>query len=409
MTTQFKYSGRNRYGEAVHGVLEARNSSEVATYLEKQGIVPLDIIQSTEGLDLLKKLGNLTIVEERISDEELMNFFHQFSLLCKAGVPISKGLRRLAQVIKNKRLSAAANTIADEVVGGTSLSSAFEHHNDIFSNVVAQLARVGENTGSLENSFAYLSGCLAVSRRNRSKMMETLRYPIFIIVTALTAILLMNIYIIPKFVNMFSGMRLTLPWATQMIVSWSNFMINHKIGILMALLLSFLGWGLAKRDQRFVLWLDEWKLKIPYIGTLLRYIMISQFAWSFNMMLRSGISLVQSLKMSADAVFNRYFSLQLMQIADEVEKGSSFADAVHRSGIFPSTAEQMLEIGDETQRLDELSMMLAKAYDENVERSLSLLSEALEPILLAVVGGVVLIMVLGIYLPMWDMMQLFNK
>lgn len=409
MATRFKYSGRDRYGELVHGDVEARNLTEAAEYLVKQKIVPLDISEYERELDVIEWLNSQTIFEERIGDEEMINFFYQLSLLSKAGVPISRGLRRLAGVIRNKRLSRVVLMIAEEVAGGSSLSSAFSHYPDIFSSMMVQLTLVGEDTGNLDESLLYLSRCIEVSHRNRGKMVGALRYPMFVVSSAVVAVMVMNVYVIPRFTSMFSHLRLELPWATRVIMASSSFMSSHKWLILLFIGSLIIGWRLLLRDEQIARRVDEFKLKIPYVGNLLRHIMVSQFAWSFKMMLGSGVTLVKSIRMSAGSVFNRYFSEQLLRMAEEIEHGDSFTSTMKRSGLFPPMSEQILEIGEETQRLEELCEVMARASDEEVDRALTTLAEVVEPILLVVVGGIVLVMVLGVYLPMWDMIKLVNR
>lgn len=216
----------------------------------------------------------------------------------------------------------------------------------------------------------------------------------------------MNFLVIPKFAVMFDKFQLQLPLATRIIIGSSNLMLNYKYFIIIAMIFTFFGWQkLLKIPGIHYLW-DKYKLRIPIFGDLQQRITLSQFTWTFSLIISSGVPIIKGIELASNSTTNSYFSLQLMKMKTAIENGESLSQAAIATGLFTPITIQMIEVGEESQKLDKILSDIAKYYDDEIDYDLKRLNELIEPVLLLLIGGMILILALGIYFPMWDLIKM---
>lgn len=405
MPTTFNYKGRDNNGRITTGNLTVNTIDEVVSYLKKRNITPINIKPTKKSWLNFSQLLALNIGKKSVDIHDIMNFCRQLAALNGAGVPLIKAINQLAKSADSHVLSETLTTVANDIAAGLSLGNALRKHHQIFSPVVINIANIGENTGHLNEALIQLGNYLEATIANRRRFLSAIRYPFFVIITTIIAMLILNFFVIPRFALIFSSFSIELPLFTRLIMASSNFLNNNWLLLLtVCICLFLLGYKLLKIPNIRHAW-DKCKLSIPVFGKIQKRIVLSQFTWTFSLILRSGVPIIKGIALAAIAIKNSYFNKQLLVISDAIEHGERFSHAAEISDLFTPTTIQMIAVGEESGRLDELLAEVAKYYDTEVDYDLRQLNELIEPILLTIIGSMVLILALGIYLPMWDLIK----
>jgi len=403
----FSYRGRNQQGESVTGVLEAANTDALVADLNRQGIIPVNI---NEQAGTSKKpagssaAGNSKWYQRSgIGVEELIVFSRQMYSLNKAGVPIIRALNGLAATVKNKTLQAVLADVADTLESGVDLASSLNRHPSVFSDLYVSVIHVGENTGRLDLAFKQVAGYLELERETKKRIGAATRYPMFVLIAIIIAIGVINVLVVPAFSQLFESFDAQLPWQTRVLIWCSDFTINNWYWLLLATVLGVMGWRSYLTTAAGRLWWDEMKLKTPLVGSIFERINLGRFARTYATVTNAGVPIIQALKVVANAVGNAYVADRIAKMSSSIERGESFSRTATNSGLFSPLVLQMIAVGEETGNMDELLDEVADFYEQEVDYDLKKLGDRIEPILLIVVAGMVLILALGVFLPMWDL------
>jgi MSHA biogenesis protein MshG len=408
----FSYVGRDRAGKQVKGKMEAGNPAAVAENLARMQITPTAIISansvdsddaSISDVDL-RELFNL----ELVSLDELIVFCRQMYALVKSGVPILRAINGMADSSSSKYLKHALIEIGAQLEGGYTLSSAMNQHPKIFAPLFISLIHVGENTGQLENAFAKLASYLERELDTRKRIKTAMRYPSFVVAAVVIAIVILNIFVIPTFANMFSKLGADLPWATKALIASSNFFVTYWPHMLAgSILLVFAIKRYVHSEKGRYAW-DRKKTKLPIVGSVIERSILARFSHSFAIVLKAGVPMTTGLSLVADAVDNTYMREKILAMRAAIESGESLLRSAIASTLFTPLVLQMVAVGEETGRVDELLEEVGDYYEREVDYDLGTLTARIEPILIAIVAAMVLILALGIFTPMWDMMSAFQ-
>lgn len=399
----FAYKSRNPAGQLVEGVLEGSTPGAVAELLHGRGLTPVDI-RPSEIPRKKSALGvDLRFFKQDVTQIDLLLFSRQMHTLLKSGVPILRALNGLQDAAINPAMKRVVAEIRDSLEGGRELSHALARHPGIFSSFYVAMVRVGEATGLLEDVFLRLFEHLEFERFMRDQVRSALRYPAFVVVAMASAIIVVNLFVIPAFAKTFAGFGAELPLMTRVLLGFSDFMVAQwplLAAGLVAGLLVFKAWQktAAGRYQ----W-DALSLRIPVAGKILRKAALSRFARSLALGMRSGVPVMQALSNSAQTVANSYVAARIDGMRENVERGESLLRAAISSGVFTPIVLQMIAVGEESGAVDELMNEVGDMYKQEVEYELKTLGQQIEPILIFMLGILVLILALGIFLPMWDL------
>jgi len=397
---QFHYTGRSvNSGQSVDGYVDAPDEQNAAGQLMNRGITPLTIKKGIKkGDDATPGFG-----ERRPTLSDLALFARQMYTLTKAGVPITKAINGLAQTARNKYLIRAMRDMVENLESGRDLSNSLARHPDIFTGLFVNMIHVGEQSGHLEQSFLQVAKHLEQEKKNRERLKGATRYPKIVIGAVVAAIALLNIFVIPAFSSTFTRLGSDLPLPTQMLIMSSHLFTTywpHMVGAVMLVVVGVDRY-LKTKQGRFT-W-DRAKLKLPIFGSIFLRITLGRFTHSFAMTLRAGVPIVQALSMVSKTLENSYIESHINSMRGGIERGETLAKTAAATGIFTPLVLQMLAVGDETGNIDEMMDEVAGYYEGEVDYDLSLIGDAIEPILLVVVGGMVLVLTLGIFMPMWEM------
>lgn len=405
----FQYRGRNQRGEAVKGTLDGASADAVAAQLFNSGVIPVDISLARAGDDVLAALPSLRIGGDKVHSVDVMLFSRQMHTLLKAGVPILQALRGLRESSQNPAMSTVITRIAESLDSGLDFTTALKRHPKVFSSLYVSLVQVGEVTGSLAEVFLQLAEYLERERDTADRVKAATRYPIFVVVAMFIGIMVVNLFVVPAFAKIYSNFKTELPWATKALIASSNFTLNYWYIIFGAIALAFVGLRVYVNTPPGRYRWHRLKLKVPVIGPLMFKTTLARFARSLAVMIRSGVPIVQGMSVVSRAVDNEFIGERILQIRDGVERGESIARTAAATGMFPPLVIQMIAVGEETGALDALMFNVAEYYERETDYAIKNLATAIQPILLVFLGALVLVLALGVFLPMWDMVQFARK
>lgn len=402
----FAYKGRDARGELMTGVLEAADDGACADQLFGSGVTPVDITPtrgrpaSAGGKPLWERL-----TEKKVTSLDVQLFSRQIYTLLKSGVPIMRGLAGLQESAINKSFAKVIKDLRESLDAGRELSAAMKRHPECFSSFYLSMVRVGEMTGRLEEVFLRLFDHLEFDREMRQRVKSAMRYPTFVVIAMVTAMVVVNMFVIPQFRKVFASLHAELPTMTKILINTSEFTVAYWPGLLAAAV----GAGVL-----FRVWVGttagrlEWdrrKLRIPIAGKIIHKGTMARFARSFALSIRSGVPIVHALSVVAHTVDNTYLSQKVEAMRDGVERGESILRTAGATGIFTPLVLQMIAVGEEAGSLDDLMDEIAQMYEREVDYELKTLSSQIEPILIGFLGLMVLVLALGIFLPIWDLGQ----
>lgn len=397
----YHYRGRNAQGQAVSAELESTSESSAADTLMSRGIIPLELKEVKPRHSF--SLGGL--FTPGVSLDELQIFTRQMYSLTRSGIPILRAIAGLSESTHSKVMKAALEDILDQLTAGRPLSSAMNQYPKVFDALFVSMIHVGENTGKLEDVFIQLSGYIEREQETRRRIKSAMRYPMFVLGAIAIAMVILNIMVIPKFADMFSRFGAELPWATKLLIATSSAFVNYWPAMLLGTFGVFFGiryWhSTAEGEKKW----DKWKLSIPAVGSIIERSTLARYCRSFSMMLSAGVPMTQALSLVADAVDNAYMHDAIVGMRRGIESGESMLRVSNQSQLFTPLVLQMVAVGEETGQIDQLLNDAADFYEGEVDYDLKNLTAKLEPILIGFVAVIVLILALGIYLPMWDMLN----
>ncbi|PHQ23823.1 MSHA biogenesis protein MshG [Marinobacter guineae] len=400
---QFSYRGKDNRGSVQQGSLAAPNADAAASELMRRGITPLTIREQEQNDSVIDRLNRLPIFRQKVTLDELIVFCRQMYALTKAGIPLIRTMRGLAETSRSPVLAEVLDDVTSRLEGGNTMATAMQAHPKVFSELFIAMIHVGENTGMLDDAFKRLSEILELERDTRRRLKQAMRYPTFVMIALLAALMVVNFLVIPKFASVFSKLGADLPFLTQVLVGTSNFLLGYWYVLLFAAAAGGLMLRQWKQTEQGRLTWDRYKLKMPIIGPLLELITLSRFARNFATMLSAGMPVTQALTVVADATDNAWIASHIKEMRTGIEHGESLLRTARNSEMFTPLILQMIAVGEETGSMDDMLNNVSDFYDEDVDYGLKRLAESIEPILIVAMGVLVLILALGVFLPIWDL------
>lgn len=401
----FAWRGRNARGEPVQGELEALSEGSVADQLITMGVAPVHIAvaaATTKGdtADWWARLNRQPIVVE-----DILVFSRQMYTLNKAGVPILRAFAGLQSSATKPAMVEMLKDIRSSLDQGRELSAALGRHILHFGSFYISMIRVGEMTGRLTEVFLRLNEHLEFERDVRERIKQAMRYPTFVMIAMAIAVVILNIFVIPVFAKVFAGFNAELPLVTRGLLAFSAWMITWWPLLIAAAVGATVALRAYLRTPTGRYRWDARKLKLPIVGDIVLKATLARFARSFALSSQSGVPLVQALTVVAQTVDNTFIGSRIEQMRDGIERGESITRCAAATGVFTPVVLQMISVGEETGELDSLLFEIASMYERETDYSIKGLSAAIEPILLAVIGVLVLLLALGVFLPLWNLGQ----
>lgn len=399
----YAWRGRNARGEAVQGQLEAMTEGGVADQLMSIGVAPVHIAIAAQASAVNADGWLARLTRKPVVVEDILVFSRQMYTLNKAGVPILRAFAGLQASATKPAMVEMLKDIRASLDQGRELSAAMAIHIDVFGAFYISMIKVGEMTGRLTEVFLRLNEHLEFERDVRERIKQAMRYPIFVMIAMAIAVVILNIFVIPVFAKVFAGFNTELPLITRGLLAFSSWILTWwpllLAGVISAVLLIR---GYIRTPVGRYRW-DARKLKLPIVGDIILKATLARFARSFALSSQSGVPLVQALTVVAQTVDNAFLGSRIEQMRDGIERGETITRCAAATGVFTPVVLQMIAVGEETGELDNLLFEIAGMYERETDYSIKGLSAAIEPILLAVIAVLVLLLALGVFLPLWNL------
>ena len=401
----YQYKSRDKFGKEARGVMEGESENAVAQRLIQLGFAPVSITEIKEARGAFK----FSDAGMRVKFSELNMFTRQLATLQKAGLPILLSLNALAEQAQNKVFKEVISQIIRDIESGSNLSGALEKYPKIFNNLYINMVASGEVSGRLDEVLTRLAALSEHDETIRMRIKSATRYPMIVVIAMIIGFIVLTTLVVPRYAKIYAQYTTALPLPTQILLG-----INYAVTklwwllIIIGIVTHFLFKQYIKTKIGRFTW-DSLKLKVPVFGPLVLKLSISRFTRITGTLMRSGIPILKILDIASGSTGNEVVSKAIDNIKNNVMEGKGIAEPMKISGLFPPIVTQMVSVGEETGKLDELLIHVSNYYDEQVDYTINNLTSLIEPILIFVLGLAVLFMALGIFLPMWNLMSIFKK
>jgi general secretion pathway protein F len=389
--TAYAYRASTREGRVIEGSMEAAGEAAVISSLRSQGYLPLSVKEGSASVARRALSLNFELPwrrEARVRSRDLMVFTGELSTLLKAGLPLDRSLGSLSNLTENPTLKRIVGEVLARVQEGRSLSQALGDHPAVFPPLYVNMIRAGEAGGVVETVLERLAEYLESSEKTREEIKSAMVYPIILACTAGAAILIMLTFVLPKFATIFADLGSAMPASTRMVMGVSDFMLGYwwAIGAIgFGAWIAFRRWLATPKGRHR--W-DSYMLAAPVIGDLVRKLQVTRFARTLGTMLKSGVPLIQALEIVRAVVANVVISRALSVVQKDVSEGKGLSGPLERVKVFPPLALQMVGVGEETGRLDDMLLVVSDHYDGEVSHAIERAMSLISPLVLVVMGVV---------------------
>ncbi|MFA5889351.1 MAG: type II secretion system F family protein [Actinomycetota bacterium] len=403
MATTFAYKVRDHSGKLVAGTLEADSQSAVVGKLRDMGYAPLLVEEQraslgTKEIQLPWKKG--------VKAKDVAVMSRQFATMITSGLSLLRALNILCEQTENPVLARVMGTVRQDIEKGQSLSQALQRHPKVFTPLYVSMVRAGETGGVLDTALLRLAETLEKEVALRGKIKSAMTYPVVVFVLVIVIVSAMLMFVVPTFKNLYADLGGTLPLPTRMLIAVSDSV--RKFALIYTALLG--GGTVAlrrwiKTEGGRAKW-DAFKLRVPVFGSLFHKTALSRFARTLSSLARSGVPILQALDIVKETVGNAVVAKAVGAVQSAVKEGSSMAKPLEQYPVFPAMVVQMMAVGEETGALDTMLEKIADFYDQEIDATVDALTSLIEPILIVVMGVAVGGMVVALYLPMFNIINL---
>lgn len=394
----FQYRAKDRKGGLIQGTMDGDSETFVVQRLQTMGYFPFDIVDTSP-----KKAAGLfsELTKKRITLNDITTFTRQLADLLNAGVPLVKALSVIESQTANESLANIVKQVRLDVEKGDNLAQALGHHPRQFPQLYTSMVRAGEAGGLLYEVLERLADFYETENEVKGKVLSALAYPVIIVLVGLVVVFILMTVVIPKIVTIYEDMGSSLPLITQVLISTSDFMAAWWWLILIGIVAGIVSFRQYARTEKGQLTLHGLYLRIPVLGGILIKREVARFSRTFGALLHNGVSILMALDIVADVLDNAVVRREIRALPEAVSKGSGVAQALEGSKAFPDTVINMMSVGEQTGRLDEVLMKIARSFEMEVDRNLRTAMSLIEPLIILViavfVGGIALAMFLPIF------------
>jgi type IV pilus assembly protein PilC len=384
----FAYTALNERGTETTGKLQAEDARAAATLLRQRGLRVLRVIAEGEG-GLSREIDLSSLAKLRsVPNQALVFFFRQMAFMLRAGLPVLQALELAQTQVSSLRLREVIKQLRADIEAGSHLSQAMARQPDVFSKLAINLVIAGENTGELDIIVDRLATHLEKKGQLRAQMINAMIYPTVVVFAAIGVAIFLVVSIIPKFGKFLSAQGKALPASTQFLLDLSAFVVENGFWMLGLIVAFVVALGISYQTQVGRLVIDRNLLRLPVMGKLMMTGAMAQMTWGLAMLLRSGVTVFDGLRITSSLLGNRVLSNRLAQASDTILTGRDLASSL-QAPVMPVLVTQMIAIGEHTGTLDKVLQELGAFYEHQLEVGIKRLSAMIEPALILVIGGMV--------------------
>lgn len=396
---EFIYKVKTQEGQILDGKVEAPNEIIAVDTLHENGYIVLSLNPVPKGLFAI----DLTQLFGKPNNKDIVIFTRQLATLIDADMPLAEGLRTLAKQVEKPAFKKVISEVGDSVEGGSSLSGALASHAGLFSTFYVKLVKSGELSGKLHDSLNYLADYLERSQGINSKIKGALAYPAFVLFAMVVVGVIMAVYVLPQLLTVFEESGVTdLPLTTRILIWVTSFFNNNLLLILAVMIGAPLAFWRYVNTQSGKIWLDDFKLKAPVFGLVLRNLYLARIAESLATLIKSDIAILDAIKITAELVGNHNYQTVLLDAEENVRGGGVISESFSKYKEIPPLMTSMVAIGERTGKLEYMLGHVSKFYRTESENTVSNISQLIEPILVLVLGAGVAILVSSVLLPIYN-------
>ena len=395
---EYLYKATTLTGQTVEGLMDGKDEETIVQGLHQLGYIPIRITSVQEKGATLRLSS---ILPKRVGVKDLLLFTQELSTLISSGLPIDRSLNILSTLTENEKLQETVKDVLKRIEGGNSFAEALGNHPKIFSKLYVNMVKAGESGGFLETILSRLAQYLQSTKEIRDFLISVMIYPLILTIVSGISIIILMTFVIPRFGRIFSDMGQAIPLPTQVLLSISDWVRGYWwVGLGICVLTYFGFKTYTQQEERKIKW-DQFKLRRVAIGDIIKKIEVARFSRTLGTLLQSGVSILPALNLAKEISQNRVISRSIAYVHDRLREGKAISKSLAETEIFPPLAIQMIGVGEETGRLDEMLIRVAETYEENVQSSLKRFVSLLEPIIIlfmgTVVGFIVISMLLAIF------------
>jgi type IV pilus assembly protein PilC len=407
----FSYIAKNKEGQEIRSSIEAGTRLEALETLRKKGLTVVDLFgiehekagaaPKSKPVKPEQKAKRKAFQSAKVKMGDLAIFCRQLAISVNAGVPLRDALDTIGQELEQPRLQAAVLDMVGKLNDGKSFSEAVTEHPKIFNVMFCGLIKVAEESGKLPSTLQQLADYLERTDKLQRRIKAMSAYPTFIAGFFVVVCLIMSLFILPQFTDIFGGFDAKLPFFTTLVFGINNFFIDHIIEIFAIVIVLVTALVLYVRTPSGGYRKDKVKLATPYVGDLALKYVLARFCRSLAIMVNSGVAISTALEICAEATGNRVLEKTVLDVRERILTGHGIADSLAQSGIFPGLIVRMVSVGEDSGQLPEVLEKVADLYEDQVEISIMTTMALFEPVVICVFGAFVLVIVLAIYLPIF--------
>ncbi|PIP75057.1 MAG: hypothetical protein CO135_03195 [Candidatus Levybacteria bacterium CG_4_9_14_3_um_filter_35_16] len=397
---KLRYKVATKEGKIIQGLIDAKEISEAANYLRNKDYMVIKI-ERKDPDSVLKILS----VFNKPKTTDLVLFTRQLSSMLQSGLTLMRALEILRDQIQNQAMAEVISGIITDIEGGKTLSSALIKYPDVFSRIYISLIKAGESSGLLDQVLERLADNLEKQAKLKNTIKSALMYPVVVISLMVVVVFVMMIFVIPQLSVLYKNLNIPLPFATQVIVGLSNFVVNFWPLVIIGVILFFLFFTRWKKTEQGELLLDDLILKLPVFGNLIKQNILTEFTRTFGLLVGTGTLVVDALLQTADTMGNVYYKIAIKEVSRQVEKGVSVGDALQTSPLFPSMIVQLVKVGEQTGKVDENLLKASEYYEREVNQTVKTLTTAMEPFIMIILGVGVAFLIMSVITPIYSLIS----
>ncbi len=397
----FTYSARTVTGDIQSGNVDLPNREAVIGYLRRQRLIPVTVREKPKEINI--------VFGRRVKMKEIVHYTRQFATMVNSGLPLVQCLDILGQQTDNKFLATSIKEVQNDVETGATLADALRNHPKVFTDLYVNMVAAGEAGGILDTVLLRLAVFLEKNEALVRKVKGAMIYPGVILSVAVIAITVLLVFVIPTFETMFASVDMALPLPTRFVI-WLSAMLQGYWWLMLGLMIAGI-WSLRMyyKTSAGRLQLDRLLLRVPILGDLLRKTAVARFTRTLGTLLSAGVSILDGLEITARTAGNRVIHDAVMRSRSSIAGGETISEPLKESGVFPPMVTQMINVGEQTGTIDEMLDKVADFYDDEVDTAVEALLSAMEPILIVFLGIVVGGMIVSMYLPIFDMINVVGQ
>ena len=394
----FQYRAADQGGKVVEGVMEADAERSVILRLREMGCVPLRIAVPSERAIGAPRQQVPLFTKRKVNQQQLLQFTRELGALLAAGLPLDRSLSILGGMVEGGELSKIVRSLVEAVRAGKSLAVSMGEHPDVFPKIYVNMIRAGEAGGILESVLRYLTEYMESTLALKEDIKSALIYPLILATAAGISLIVLFVFVIPKFAAIFRDNGKALPWITKVVIGFSQFLAEYGWILLVVLCAAVVGALFYVRSAEGRSEWDRLSLRSPLIGDLLRKFETARFSRTLAALLKGGVPLLDALGTVQGVIGNRLLARAISQVQARVREGKGMARPLGDSGLFPPLALNMIAVGEETGKLESMLAEVAGYYDQEVKRSTKRMMALLEPVLILAMGLIIGIVVISMLL-----------